>query len=50
MSKGTTLWENPNPTAAFAAQTITLNKAAGDFKYIEIRFRGITNDAYPQEF
>ena len=36
-SDGTVLWENPNPTAEFAAQTITLSSS--DYNFLEIYFK-----------
>lgn len=35
--KGTVLWENPNPTANFSSQTITLS--SDDYDYLELYYR-----------
>lgn len=47
--KPTTLWTNPNPTAAFARQTVTVSQSMSGFKYIGIRFRAITSKTVEHE-
>ena len=34
--KETLLWQNPNPTKSFAAQTITLNEPMNTFEFLKI--------------
>ncbi len=40
-SSGKVLWENPNPTAVFAAQTIELNSTDFEFYEIYVRFSDV---------
>jgi len=34
----TTLWTNPNPSASFSAQTVTLSQSITNFKYIAFTY------------
>lgn len=44
---GKTLWENPNPTASFTAQTITLSESLANYNCYEIIFKqSNTNERY----
>lgn len=40
---GSILWENPDPTKAFVAQTITLSSA--EYDYFDIMFKGSSGDS-----
>lgn len=40
--KGVTLWQNSNPSAEFAGQTITLSDAITNYNYYSIIFRQAT--------
>lgn len=46
---GKSLWENPNPTASFSSQTITLSESLANYSCYEILFRQnktSTNERY----
>ena len=46
---GKSLWENPNPTASFSAQTITLSESLANYSCYEIIFRqnkNVNNERY----
>ena len=42
---GKSLWENPNPTASFTAQTVTLSESLANYNCYEIVFRQSTTSA-----
>ena len=42
---GKSLWENPNPTASFSAQTITLSESLANYSCYEIIFRQNTTSS-----
>lgn len=37
------LWQNPNPTDIFAAQTITLNETLANYDFVEVLYRNDAN-------
>lgn len=44
---GKSLWENPNPTASFSSQTITLSESLANYSCYEIIFKqSNTNERY----
>lgn len=42
---GKSLWENPNPTASFSSQTITLSESLANYSCYEIIFRQNTTSS-----
>lgn len=46
----TILWSNSNPTATFAAQTVTLSQPASDFKYLRIVWNRGGNSTTKKEY
>lgn len=43
--KETTLWTNPNPSASFSAQNISLSDDCGNYDYLRVYYKPIYNSA-----